>query len=60
RDPEVIFTAPSQVAYITEDPLLQGIAAVRNGRVYGINASRAASTAVAEVLTEMIQLLHPE
>jgi iron complex transport system substrate-binding protein len=60
RDPEVIFTAPSQVAYITDNPLLQGIAAVRNGRVVGINASRAASTAVAEVLSEMIQWLHPE
>jgi cobalamin transport system substrate-binding protein len=60
RDPEVIFTAPSQVAYITEDPLLQGINAVLNGRVYGINASRAASTSVAEVLAEMIQLIHPE
>jgi len=60
RDPEVIFTDPSQVAYITDDPLLQGIAAVRNERVFGINASRAASTAVAEVLEEMIQLLHPE
>ena len=60
RDPDVIFTAPSQMAYITDDPLLQSIAAVRSGRVFGIHASRAASTAVADVLMEMIQWLHPE
>lgn len=60
RDPEAIFTAPSQVADIIGDPLLQGISAVRSGRVLGINASRAASTAVSEVLMEMIEWLHPE
>lgn len=60
RDPEVIFSSLSQIAYITEDPLLQDVSAVRSGRVFGIDASRAASTAVAEVLGEMIERLHPE
>ncbi|MBN1857725.1 ABC transporter substrate-binding protein [Candidatus Bipolaricaulota bacterium] len=60
RDPEVIFVAPSQMAYITEDPLLRGVSAVRARRVFGISASRAASTAISEVLMEMIQWLHPE
>ena len=60
RDPEVIFTAPSQVSFILDDPLLQGVAAVRLGRVFGIVASRAASSDVAEVLVEMTRLLHPE
>ena len=60
RDPEVIFTAPSQVPFILDDPLLQAVAAVRSGRVFGVVASRAASSAVAEVLAEMARLLHPE
>jgi len=59
RDPEVIFTAPSQLAYITEDPLLQGVTAVQSGKVFGIHASRAASSAVADVLSEIIERLHP-
>ena len=60
RDPEIIFTAPSQVAYITDDPLLQEMAAVRSGRVFGIEAGRAASSALAYVLTEMVTMVHPE
>ena len=60
RDPEVIFTDPSQIAFITDDPLLQGVSAVKSGRVFGINAGRATSTAVADVLAKMARLLHPE
>ena len=60
RDPEIIFTAPSQVSYITDDPLLQQIAAVRSGCVFGIEASRAASSALADVLAEMVLMMHPE
>lgn len=60
RDPEVIFASPSQVAYVTDDPLLQTLTAVRTGRVFGISAGRAASTAVGDVLEELANLLHPE
>ncbi|MGB2982815.1 MAG: ABC transporter substrate-binding protein, partial [Candidatus Bipolaricaulia bacterium] len=35
KDPDVIFTAPSQVANLTGHPFLQGVSAVRNGRVVG-------------------------
>lgn len=58
RDPEVIFTAPSQVANIVNNPLLQSVTAVANGRVVGIRASVVASTQVAEALRVMIQALH--
>jgi iron complex transport system substrate-binding protein len=60
RDPEVILTDPSQVGNILESRLLQGISAVRDGRVYGIKASAAISTRVAEVLQKLAELLHPE
>jgi len=60
RDPEVIFTAPSQIEKITQDPLLKGVSAVKNKRVYGIKASHVTSTKVAEVLEAMSEFLHPE
>jgi len=60
RDPEVILTDPSQVGNILESKLLQGISAVHDGRVYGIKASAAISTRVAEVLRKLAELLHPE
>lgn len=60
RDPEVIFTDPFQIANITGNPLLEGISAVKNGRVYGIKASHATSTKVADVLQAMAELLHPQ
>ncbi len=60
RDPEVILTDPSQVGNILESKLLQSISAVRDGRVYGIKASAAISTRVAEVLRKLAELLHPE
>ena len=60
RNPEVIFTDPSQVVNITDNPLLKGVAAVKSGRVYGINASHVTSTKVAEVLKVMSEFLHPE
>ncbi|MBU0595636.1 ABC transporter substrate-binding protein [Candidatus Bipolaricaulota bacterium] len=58
RDPEVIFTAPSQVENILRNPLLQSVAAVVDGRVVGIRASVVASTQVAQALRSMIQALH--
>ncbi len=58
RNPDVIFTAPSQIENIPRNPLLQGLAAVRNARVVGIRASEVASTQVAEVLRMMIDTLH--
>ncbi len=60
RDPEVIFTAPSQIENITNNALLQGVTAVKDGRVYGIKASHVTSTKVAEVLKVMSEFLHPE
>jgi iron complex transport system substrate-binding protein len=58
RDPDVIFTAPSQIENIVEQPLLQSVSAVASGRVVGIRASVAASTRVAEALLAMIETLH--
>jgi len=60
RDPEVIFTDPSQIENITNNALLQGVSAVKNERVYGITASHVTSTKVAEVLKLMSEFLHPE
>ncbi len=60
RDPEVIFTAPSQIANITSNTLLKTVSAVKNGRVYGINAAWLTSTKVAEALKQMGEFLHPE
>ena len=58
RDPQVIFTAPSQIENITGNPLLLGVSAVANGKVFGIRASVVASTRVAEALRAMIEALH--
>lgn len=60
RDPEVIFTDPSQVKNVLESTLLEGLSAVSAGKVYGIKASAAISTRVAEVLRGIAELLHPE
>lgn len=58
RDPQVIFTAPSQVNHVTGQPLFQGVSAVAEGRVVGIRASDAASTRVAAALRSMVVALH--
>lgn len=58
RDPQVIFTAPSQIENIVGNPVLQSVSAVANGRVYGIRASVVSSTRVAEALRSMIEALH--
>ena len=58
RDPQVIFTDPSQIKNITNNSALQGVSAVKNGRVYGIKASYVTSTKVAEVLKTMSKFLH--
>jgi iron complex transport system substrate-binding protein len=60
RDPEVIFTDPAQVENIYGSRLLAGVAAVREGRVYGIKASAVTSTRVAQALQTIAELLHPE
>ena len=60
RNPEVIFTDPSQIVNITGNPLLEGISAVTDGRVHGIKASHVTSTKVADVLQAMAELLHPQ
>ena len=59
RDPEVIFTAPSQIVNITSNTLLKTVSAVKNGRVYGISAAWLTSTKVAEALKQMGEFLHP-
>lgn len=60
RNPEVIFSDPSQIVNITGNPLLEGISAVTDGRVHGIKASHVTSTKVADVLQAMAELLHPQ
>ncbi|MEA1871609.1 MAG: ABC transporter substrate-binding protein [Candidatus Bipolaricaulota bacterium] len=60
RDPKVIFTDPSQIENITSNTLLKTVSAVKNGRVYGINAAGITSTRVAEALKQMGEFLHPE
>jgi iron complex transport system substrate-binding protein len=60
RNPEVIFTDPSQIENITSNTLLKTVSAVKNGRVYGINAAWITSTKVAEVLKQMGEFLQPE
>jgi len=58
RDPEVIFTAPSQVSNILDNPFLQSVRAVKNGRVVGVPASDVASTRVASALQAIVDGLH--
>ncbi|GAG01734.1 unnamed protein product, partial [marine sediment metagenome] len=58
KDPAVIFTAPSQVENLIANPLLQGVSAIRDGRVVGIRASVIASTQVSQGLGVMIEALH--
>ena len=58
RDPDVIFTAPSQIENIAGNPFLQSVSAVASGRVVGIRASVVTSTRVAEALLAMIEALH--
>lgn len=60
RDPNVIFTDPSQVDNIVSNPVLSLVSAVKNNRVYGIEASMVTSTKVAEVLNRMSQALQLE
>ncbi len=60
RDPEVIFTDPAQVENVMGSDRLQGVSAVREGRVYPIRAAQMTSTRVASALREIAQRLHPE
>lgn len=60
RDPEVIFTAPSQVENIVNNPLYEEVTAVRQGNVFGIPASSLTSTRVVEALQQMAEFLHPQ
>ncbi|MEE8593456.1 MAG: ABC transporter substrate-binding protein [Candidatus Bipolaricaulota bacterium] len=58
KDPVVIFTAPSHIGNLLQHPLLQGVSAIRSGRVVGIRASVIASTQVSQGLRAMIEALH--
>ena len=58
KDPDVIFTAPFQIANLIENPLLQEVSAIRDERVVGIRGSVIASTQGAEALRQMIEALH--
>jgi len=60
RDPEVIFTDPSQVDNIIGNPLYEEVTAVREGNVFGIPASSLTSTRIIEALEQMAEFLHPE
>lgn len=60
RDPEVIFTDPTQVEHIVTSHRLARTTAVTEGRVYGIGAAETTAVRVAEALQRMAQYLHPE
>ena len=60
RDPVAIFTDPAQIENITGNPLLQGVSAVKNGRVYGIQAAWLTSTRVGQAFELISGFLHPE
>lgn len=60
RDPQVIFTDPSQVALILDNPLLAEVAAVKGENVVGIVASSLTSTRVAQPLAAMARAMHPQ
>lgn len=60
RDPDVIFTAPSQIGNVMKNPFLQTVAAIANGRVFGIKASTVSSTQVADALRAIVNGLHPD
>jgi len=60
RNPDFIFTDPSQVKYFSGNKLLANLKAVKSGRVIGIKASSVTSTHVAQALGAMAQALHPE
>jgi len=59
RDPDVIFTDPTQIVNILENPLFAGVSAVVKKQVYGINARHLLSTKVARALRTMSEFLHP-
>jgi iron complex transport system substrate-binding protein len=60
RDPQVIFTAPSQIENLLSNALLKGVSAVKNGRVYGINSAWVTSTEVARVIRQMAGFFRSE
>lgn len=59
RDPDVIFTDPTQIVNILENPLFAGVSAVVKKQVYGISARHLLSTKVARALRTMSEFLHP-
>ncbi len=60
RDPEVIFTDPTQVQHVLDSEQLQGVTAVRENQVFGVRAAEVTSTRVAESLVMLARKLHPE
>jgi len=62
RDPEVIITSADAVSEITDDPALQGVTAVKNGRV--LVPERAplfiAGPRLIDVIEEIAEFLYPE
>lgn len=59
RDPEVIFTDPSQIEQLMSNERLSDVSAIANERVYGVQASTITSTRVADALRQMATKLHP-
>jgi iron complex transport system substrate-binding protein len=60
RDPDVIFTAPSQIENVLGNPFLQSVTAVATGRVYGVSASLVTSTRIADAFALILEGLHPD
>ena len=59
-DPEFIFTDPSRIETITSDSRLQGLKAVKDGKVCGMKASQWTSSRVAKTLRSVAETLHPQ
>ncbi len=60
RDPEVIFTDPSQIEQLMSNERLSDVSAIANDQVFGIPASTITSTRVADALRQIATKLHPD
>lgn len=59
RDPQVIVTNVDQVEQLLGDSRLEGLRAVKGGRVIGVSSSRLTSSRIAASLRSLAQELHP-
>lgn len=62
RDPEVIITSADAVSQVTDEPALQGVTAVKNGRVFVPERAPLfiAGPRLIDVIEEIAEFLYPE